>query len=484
VSSLSELEAYRAGWLGDFRPARQLVDPSPAARALLGAQRYLAEAAEPPTWPRITSEDPLAGLVALEWTRIAVLASDRPLLARALALAGTHPESLLGRAWLAWMDGAAEGASIAAEAFRHLDGPARIDAVSLRALALLEQEDAGEALSLARRAVRMSRADEFPQAQYLAGLALARCRRMRGRPHLSMHVLAPLERVASAPWRDWIRWETFGAGAHDEALLEAARAGDRERFAARARALASRAGSCVPFQRDLASWLAVLDPAAASPPSHVEFLTGRSDEVPSRARGLCAGLEGEMGVLIIIHGDRPPRRCAAAAEGLAFASASGPRRELPTGRTLLGLCCVALAGGRIDRETFFRRVYGFGYNAPAHRGTLKVLVHRIREWLGEAGGIVLEENGDLVLELRRSLVLPDPRCETPLGDRLLRHLAVQRRGGARQLAGELGVSVRTAQRALVELAEEGSVVRAKDGRGFSYAVEDSVFTEPTRWRTQ
>jgi hypothetical protein len=58
-------------------------------------------------------------------------------------------------------------------------------------------------------------------------------------------------------------------------------------------------------------------------------------------------------------------------------------------------------------------------------------------------------------------------------------LAERGRASAREAAAKLGLSLRLVQSALNELAGSHACVVERDGRRVTYAVEDSVFSEPT-----
>jgi len=116
------------------------------------------------------------------------------------------------RCWAELVDGRtgaiAELGSVAAESARARDdAPLAIEAVVLRAIAALLDEDLEEATTLARRASRMARTESLPQQEYLANVVLARVRRLRGNAPLATRILTALLEVASEPWRPWMAWE-------------------------------------------------------------------------------------------------------------------------------------------------------------------------------------------------------------------------------------------------------------------------------------
>jgi predicted transcriptional regulator len=78
------------------------------------------------------------------------------------------------------------------------------------------------------------------------------------------------------------------------------------------------------------------------------------------------------------------------------------------------------------------------------------------------------------------MLIPDPRVSQRTSDRVLRLLAERGAASARDAAGALHVSLRTAQAALTELAGSGACDARKAGRNVAYVVEDTVFSEPSR----
>ncbi|MEM9860372.1 MAG: helix-turn-helix domain-containing protein, partial [Myxococcota bacterium] len=101
--------------------------------------------------------------------------------------------------------------------------------------------------------------------------------------------------------------------------------------------------------------------------------------------------------------------------------------------------------------------------------------------LGDRGELIL---GDVVrIEWKTRSLIPEPRCAELLPQRALRVLAEHSKGlAARDLAEHLSVPLRTAQRALRELVEDGSLLSETRGRGVLYRVEDTTFSEPTMSR--
>jgi hypothetical protein len=121
------------------------------------------------------------------------------------------------RLWLRLLAGEAAGADSEAkqifEDAARLRAPAQvIETTVLRSLSALSAGETEAAVDLARRASRMAQAESLPQLEYLANLTLARVRRYSGRPHLALHILVALSRVAPPVWSGWIAWEVILAG--------------------------------------------------------------------------------------------------------------------------------------------------------------------------------------------------------------------------------------------------------------------------------
>jgi DNA-binding transcriptional ArsR family regulator len=127
----------------------------------------------------------------------------------------------------------------------------------------------------------------------------------------------------------------------------------------------------------------------------------------------------------------------------------------------------------------FRSIYGFEYEPAVHQNVRNTLYHRIRSRLGELGE--LERVDDAVrVTLFEPLIIPDPRCSPPPEVDLLRVLARWGHASAREAAEHLGIPLRTAQKALRRLADDGACRREQKGRHIVYHLEDTTFAEPTR----
>jgi hypothetical protein len=162
--------------------------------------------------------------------------------------------------------------------------------------------------------------------------------------------------------------------------------------------------------------------------------------------------------------------------GDARAIAGAGVRPGRTEKTVAVLLHAAEAG--LENAVLFRAVYGFGFHPVLHRSVFDVLLHRVRTLLGDSADL-LHRDEHVTLSLRAPVYVPDPRCERPVDDRLLRTLATSRSGTARETAEMLDLPLRTVQTALKQLVEEGVCVTEKRGRRVEYRVEDTTFSEPT-----
>ena len=215
------------------------------------------------------------------------------------------------------------------EASRSGDAAALIEATIVRALAALSTGTLDDAVELGRRAARMAQAEALSHHEYLAHITLARVRRYTGRPHLALHILAALARVAPSTWSGWIGWETYLSGGSIgdqvapfvgpalraqqslQALLDAARSGDRGAFdcaAADARAVAVDA----PVLADeVAAVIAAIDPLErAVPQPLLPWMNGEVAPIPFGLHGVGvrqdAGAQAESATAFVMA--RPANR--------------------------------------------------------------------------------------------------------------------------------------------------------------------------------
>ncbi|MEM9190966.1 MAG: hypothetical protein AAGF12_17405 [Myxococcota bacterium] len=491
--------AFDAGLIGDFRASDGWLRSASGARSLirivLEAQRFYAEPgqgriASPEELRAYAESEPGYDLAVEECGRSAVLAADLP---RLEAYASLSPRPTLLHAWLALGQGRAGEAVAAADAFQRDPSPARrIEAACIRALGRLEGGALEEARALARSASRMARTEDFPQSQYLSNLVLSRIRRFEGAPHLALRITDALAAVVSSPWGSWVAWEQALSGriptvAAPESegfreLLASAQAGDLAGFDRAGESLLR--GARWPGRRHaLKANLAVLDPrvSAAAMPEEVRAFCDARGDAPGIVCGICtAGDFAAAGVLLLLLPDGRFRRIAGLGERLARTLLGIDHEPLSSSRTQLAIGALA-TNDSVSRDALFRKIYGFAFDVDLHDGLFRTLRYRVRKWLGDRGEMRLEGD-DFRLELREPLLIPDPRCEESLEDRMLRYLARTEHQSAQEASRELGVPLRTAQGALQALIASGSVEGRRKGRRIEYRVEDTTFSEPTRWR--
>jgi hypothetical protein len=404
-----------------------------------------------------------------------------------------------------------------------------IESTVIRSLLALSAGSLTDAIDLGRRASRMAQSEALSQQEYLANITLARVRRYSGRPHLALHILAALRRVAPRIWSGWIGWETLLAGgkaspAAAEAesntvdlpsaiaerglrdFLEAARAGDRKVFAAATDNLQRAAKIWPHLAGEVAALLAALDPTRATiPDSMAAWCRGENATIPYGLHGVGIPQDAEpqtetTTAYVLAQPREQGRRFLFPGLPLAPHARMLARDSVSSGaRTETGIAALALAGeGGVSRDGFFRSVYGFTFVAYRHRAVLDVLCHRMRGMLGDAGEI-RREGGDagatngsgaeiaasagagpsLALVLQEAIIVPDMRCVLPTADRVLRALATMGATSARAAAESLRMPLRTVQAVLQQLVAEGACTIERDGRRVAYRIEDTTFTEVT-----
>jgi hypothetical protein len=395
---------------------------------------------------------------------------------------------------------------------------ALVEICAIRALAALQAGDHAAGLTLARRASLMARTEGLPDAELLANIALVRARRYSRQAHLALRIAEALDRVATPPWRAWLDWERLFAGhpptlraagagpaadtpallvAH---LLRAAEDGEPVRFRQQVEQLRA-AVAAEPFRRDAADLIAALVPSEPAATTELEaWRLGLSQLAPAALHALVvppvpsatarqppgeddqpASEPGPAGAYVLLAPGRPGVRLLGAALALALGSGAARVRQSRRrhGRVESLLAVLALAGpAGLDEPSCFARAYGFGYVPEIHRGVLDVLVHRARSAV-DGAAVVDRANGRLALLTSRPLLIPDPSTSRSTTDRVLRLLAERGRASAKEAAADLGLSLRLGQGALNELAGSHACVVEREGRRVTYAVEDSVFSEPT-----
>jgi len=456
--------------------------------------------------------------------RAAVLAFDAIALGRWIAVherlvAGLAPDAHItlraGHLWARVLAG--DGASCADEA-RALQRDAAearapaavIEATALGALAAAA-DDLDGALEAARRAARMAQSEGLPTSEHLAHLVLARVRRLTARPHLALHILIALARVAPAIWSPWLAWElllsggaafeTPGDGPAARAvraltsLLNAARAGDRPAFDRHAAELLAATEGFRPLRAEADTVLALLDverPAGSD--QAARWCAGLTAETPAGLHALgAAGADDRDGAddaaiaCVLARPDHAGRRLLRPGLGLVRGARSlgseGPAGR-GGGRTDTGIAALALAGrDGLPEDEFFRIVYLFAFVRDLHHEVLDTLVRRMRVRLGSGAEIVRRE-ADRAIALRTDapLLVSDVRCATPAADRILRALAATGPATAEEAADKLRMPLRTVQRAFQQLVEDGALTPRRAGRSVAYSVHDTTFTEITTAR--
>ena len=487
------LETVRAG---DPRPALALLaahrdlERSSALRLELHlAQPDWMAAPEPGAGPDPESEAASVGAMVGFATGDAVRA-------RAWAdVARGGPRAVLADSWARLAEGhapLADGALSAAEAeaAQRRDSAGVVELAALRALVAEASGELREALRHARRASRMARTEAMPQREYLANLVLARMRRLSGSAFLASHILTALQRQGAGWWSGWAAHEATFAGAlslesegwaarHVRDAVAAAQGGD----AATAAGHLAPSTCFAPADRDLDA----LRVACGLPGDDTEvaaWARGEGDELPARVGGLIAATAPAEGAAVYVLTNRSTSMGTARAHRLPafWTAALGASRQAPSrmrsGREDSIAACLALAPEGLSPRELFERVYGFRYVAEMHEATLRVAIHRTRNRLGDAA-VIHGAGGTITLSPKGPMLLPDPRCTRSELERLLLVIA-QRPSSARSLAGEMATPLRTIQKHLRELVEEGCCSAQKEGREVRYVVEDTTFSEPTR----
>jgi len=377
-----------------------------------------------------------------------------------------------------------------------------IEAATLRALVASTEGELQRATALARRASRMARVEGLMDSEILANLVLARIRRQAGTPHLAARIASALGRACPPAYRGWIAWELALAGEPERAapllsegdavvqragrallaMLGAARVGERSAFEASAESLSAQLPHCV-FLRDEAEQLrAAIDPQVPLESlvgELQEWCAGRRNDPPVALTGWCVeSPSGGAPAYVTNRSAGGPRRILGLGLGLLAATPSAAGKSAGTRRDT-ALAVLLLAGREgLDDEAFFSATYGFALTSSSHRSALHVLTHRLRAQLPEGVRLVRIDDRNR-LETSSGVSVPDPRCGRRTTDRVLRALA-GRGASAKEVASSLGIGVRTAQKVLQELVDEGSCLTRKEGRRVTYIVEDTTFEEPTQ----
>lgn len=371
------------------------------------------------------------------------------------ALAGLS--SQLAGAWLAlWRGQTCEDAVLASAEIKAKEagfGDLSVDFLVLRALSFSAQGSFEQALRLARRASRMGHTEHRPQSEYAAHIALARARRHAGMPYLSARILRSLSEVLPVPWQAWSQIELELSGGTSEPNL-------------------TRPQSRGWMRVELADAQACLhgDVSKASPAAR-RWLEGH-DSLPPWGIHALAG--DEIGYVVLAPEQRAVRCLARPSpeRGAQLETTNEPRTER-------GLVALAFSKSRrLTLEDFFLEVYGFAFDPGLHGAWLRTLLMRMRKAC-EGVATIERDDGGLRMVARRPFVFRDPRCVLEPSEQVLQLIA--KRGGmsARQAAGTLGVPLRSVQRTLKSLVDEGVCQADRSSRQVVYTIEDTTFHEPT-----
>jgi hypothetical protein len=496
--------AYDEALHGDFVRAENLLPTGALSRAEDLALRALFETAAPGL-VRAPRTDEIVPLANPRDAALLLEACEQMCLSRWLALdaagiaAWSRAADLVGRSdlaraleALARADGVAARPHVDAlgtEAARRGRAASVVDAASLAALSGLLTGSVGDAVQRSRRASRMARTESLLQQEYLANLVLSRARRYEGRPHLGARILGQLALVLPAPWRAHLEWELALAGAsfsfetaHAQALDRvslAAKSGERAAFDAAAAELLRSVAGFPAFEREAEVVLALFDRTRAVPPEAALWIGGEGDSVPPI--GYVDPRESTEAIAVVLAGPTErPRRVLQSGVALDSVARHAPTDEGREHRALTLLSALALAAGEgLAVEHAFERVYGFALTDEKHDGVLRTLLHRTRALLGGAGEIARRQDR-LFLLPATALAIVDPRCRRPIEQRILARIASSGGDlGAKEIATELRVPLRTVQLALEGLVDAGACVAEKRGRRVEYVVEDSVFCQPS-----
>lgn len=374
-----------------------------------------------------------------------------------------------------------------------------LEAIALAALGAENAGDQAGALAIARRASRMARTEGLPHSEFLANLVLARSRRLDQKPHLAARILYALRPLIAPVWRTWLELELrLALGESTEApdpgasaghslwrALSAARRGEHLAFRSSIEDAALRVAGFAPLHTDLVGARSLLDPTIPLDQLGSPWREWADGSITHPPRGLI-GLAGDPGpsgqavAFVWAPGATPARRVLSPGHHLADAAllldheGSGP--QLRTDSAVAALALVGPSG--IGEDALFRKLYGFDYEPERHQSVRDVLYQRVKKRIAPAR---LEREANRVRLLQEvPWMVPDPRSSPPPELRILRLLGARKIAAARDVAGELGIPLRTAQDALARLAEDGAVKKEKARVGLHYILEDTTFSEPTR----
>ncbi|MEM9069223.1 MAG: hypothetical protein AAGE52_11985 [Myxococcota bacterium] len=411
---------------------------------------------------------PDSGEVATHLSHAAFVAHDVAL-ARSLGSRSRTIESAdgrIGEQLCRAMEGKAitvvEGAVTSREVF---------DTALLRVFAA-DLADEADALKLARRATRIARTEGDLDAISIAGVQLARRRRIEGFPHLALRILTKLEAHSPNRWDAWVAWEKLFAGGAVEAKRRETPAWE----SVRALEAMLRSGSWSgpipawrPWARDLRRLEEALGTRACT--ELCAWAEGRVAQTPFGLSGLAAVPPKEPVAWVVSDAAGSRRRLRRGSPPNALVVANAPRVDAAISELLLR------AGEPVPVPAFFATLYGFEFVPSRHRATFDVLIHRVRECLPSTAR--LDRSESVVLQLDAPLASIDPRTVRNAEDLLLAAIAQRDAATARELADAMGLPLRSVQRSLRELAQAGQCLVQGRGASTRYVVEDTTFTNPT-----
>lgn len=330
-----------------------------------------------------------------------------------------------------------------------------IEYTSLCALAALHAGRKDEALTLARRASRMAASEGVLQMEYLANLVLARVRRRLGDSHLAVRILVALRRVVPPMWERWVNLELFLAGGRTNPIAPPV---------------------CPVVDGELRCLSSMLgeDPVEAAAHS---WCAGVANESPYGIAG--PTLDPNFVAALVVSPGVPARRVlyAGLPEGVSLVAVAPKARRLR-----LSICHLVAQSAGPSSDELFQQVYGFAREDAGHDELLRGLIHRVRKALKGVAEVV-RDGAQLRVVCQHAFAVPDARCERSLGDRVLTYLsAMDGRASAKQIAQGLGIPLRSVQRTLGSLVDEGACETHPDGRRTEYVLEDTTFADPTLHR--
>jgi hypothetical protein len=418
----------------------------------------------------------------------------------------------LAEVWLGLLKGASAGLSSSCQELVDACRAARIndalvDAQICHALVTFGLGQKEEGIGAARRACRMARSEALPQQELLAHLGLARLRRLLGTPYLASRILRSLAALCPVPLRPWLEWERLLAGAQAPGFVKGTSAAGRAAVALQRMLLAASDGRREDFEDALSeatsevsgsmdAWLELQDLAICLDLRHdpeagsvaaSEWVKGERVDPPHGLHNAGLAPTSESLTTLAYIAASPggeARRVLALGASLASDESTGvlDRQTRPQERTDTAAAMLLLSpGGEANERGFFRELYGFDYDVALHKQVLDSLVHRLKERL-EGVASVHRADGTIAISLDRPVLFWDPRCQRSLADTVLDAVARTGPMTARDVAAAVGVSLRTVQAVLSDMADTQACEPRRSGRRIEYEVEDTVFSELTRSR--